>query len=50
MIKEIENIELEIKAQEQKEKQKTGFNTLNTLAQKEFIKLLKDKNSRFKQS
>lgn len=41
MIKEIEKIESDIKAREEKEKQETGFNTLSTLAELEVIKIFK---------
>lgn len=47
---DLEKLETEIDKQIDKEKQETGFNTLSTLAQKEFLRLIKEQNNRFNKS
>jgi hypothetical protein len=47
---DLEKLEKEIDNQIDKEKQETGFNSLSTLAQKEFLRLIKEQNNRLGKS
>lgn len=47
---DLEKLEKEIDKSIESQKQETGFNTLGTLAQKEFLRLIKEQNNRFNKS
>jgi len=50
MKRKLETIESDIKEKEKQEKQETGFNTLNTLMQKELLRLTNLRGERWQQN